>query len=135
MRSDHAARVGDDRGDPGDRDGGRVRREHRVRRGDGVEPAEHLLLDVDVLVDGFHDERRASAALEVGSRCDAREGGVRVGSAHLVLGDEAVERVPHRVLAAIQGVARDVVQHDVVPRERRDLRDARTHETCTDHSK
>ena len=120
--------------DRGDADGGRVGRQDGVGRDDGLEFPEQLLLHLEVLEYGFHDDM---AALEVLELVGDAEIGVRLGEIGVgqpALGNQTLQGLDDRS----PGLCRPTrcgIEHDRLHAAlRRHLRNTAAHGTGADHA-
>jgi hypothetical protein len=117
-----------------DRDRARVRREDHVRLRESRKRAEDLLLEREPLGRRFDHHVVGLVRVELARGLDPLERRVGVGRGDLLLLHLAREVVRDRLAPALDGLRRDVREHDVVPDERRDVRDPAPHLSGTDHA-
>ena len=133
MHSHDPARMGEARGELGDRQRRRVRRQDAFGRHDVLEPREELALRRGVLDDRLDDELRDARVGQCDDARDSRDRGVGVALLEPPLGHELAECVGDRIPARICGAETRVMQLHLVARDSGDLRDPCTHCAGADH--
>ena len=120
------------RGDLGDRQRRGVRREDGVGGDDQVEPAEDLLLEVELLGHGLDDELAVRERGEVRGVGDVPVQGVMGGLVDLAAVECAPGRLREEGPSPLDGLVGDVHRDDVDPVAREHLHDAGTHGAQSD---
>nr|WP_238590006.1 hypothetical protein [Pseudonocardia sp. AL041005-10] len=134
MHAQEPLRPLDGLGDPPDEDGGGVGPDDGVRRGGGGDPAQHLVLDPDLLRHRLLDEVGAvDGGLERLRGVHAP--GDRVGGVggEQVLGGEGAGLRDEPVEVGAGGVGVDVGDADLGPGQGQDLGDPAAHVAAADH--
>src|SRR5688572_19966503 len=135
MRAHNLLRTLRHRRDLGDRDGARVRAEHRLRLADPIKLPENLLLDLQLLEDRLDHDVGLGRRLQLRGHRDPPDRRFRVVSADRPLRRELLQRPADPLQTPLRRRLIKIAQRDLPPGLGRHLCYPRAHQSGTDNRK